>query len=276
MQQLHTDVHVCLQVIECNVRTYIFLVYHHLYIWSSSHPVEQLISVFHLYLTSFLHNTGSSGYSTIPGYHNATWNLWYSFIHSFIQAISIAPLQVCYYSEALPTQHGYCAGVSRWSATVNCELRTCQAPYLDQDSNTRHSGQKASTQPRRHLIIITMVHHRLLNLNQGIHASCDTSSLSFGLKIILFRFDHTCTSSAQDHLCWALLARHHLNKLLLTNYQPTNYEIEACCSEHKYNNNKLQLIYKSTNTIPYMVVRQNTYTYLQTDLGVYGTSSTYL
>ena len=29
----------------------------------------------------------------------------------FIQAISIAPLQVNYYSEALPTQHGYCVGV---------------------------------------------------------------------------------------------------------------------------------------------------------------------
>ena len=32
--------------------------------------------------------------------------------HSFIQAITIAPLQVRYYSETLLTQHGYCAGVS--------------------------------------------------------------------------------------------------------------------------------------------------------------------
>jgi|SRR6218665_367020 len=31
-------------------------------------------------------------------------------VHSFIQAISTAPLQVHYYSEALPTQHGYCVG----------------------------------------------------------------------------------------------------------------------------------------------------------------------
>ena len=29
----------------------------------------------------------------------------HSFIHSFIQTISIAPLQAHYYSEALPTQH---------------------------------------------------------------------------------------------------------------------------------------------------------------------------
>jgi len=40
---------------------------------------------------------------------------------SFVQAISIAPLQVPYYSEVLPTQHGYCVGVSRLSATGNCE-----------------------------------------------------------------------------------------------------------------------------------------------------------
>src|SRR6218665_2748735 len=45
--------------------------------------------------------------------------------NSFIQAISIVVLQVRYYSEELPTQHGHCAGVSRRSATGNCELRTC-------------------------------------------------------------------------------------------------------------------------------------------------------
>src|SRR6218665_3581064 len=52
------------------------------------------------------------------------------FIHSFIQVSSIAPLQVRYYSEAPPTQHGYYAGVSRRSATGNCELRTCPNPYV--------------------------------------------------------------------------------------------------------------------------------------------------
>ena|SRR6218665_2063958 len=35
-------------------------------------------------------------------------------VHSFSQAISIAPLQVHYYSE-----HGYCVGVSRRSATAS-------------------------------------------------------------------------------------------------------------------------------------------------------------
>jgi len=42
--------------------------------------------------------------------------------HSFIQAIYIAPLKVRYYSKALPTQHGYCARVSRRSTSGNCEL----------------------------------------------------------------------------------------------------------------------------------------------------------
>jgi len=44
------------------------------------------------------------------------------FIHSFIPDISIAFLQVHYYSEALPTQHRYCAGDSCRSATGNCRL----------------------------------------------------------------------------------------------------------------------------------------------------------
>ena len=44
------------------------------------------------------------------------------FIHSFIQGVSIAHLPVHYYSEALPTQlHGYCAGISRQSATGKWE-----------------------------------------------------------------------------------------------------------------------------------------------------------
>ena len=45
----------------------------------------------------------------------------HSLLHSSIEAISIAPLQVHYYPEALPTQQGYCVGVSRRSVTGNCE-----------------------------------------------------------------------------------------------------------------------------------------------------------
>jgi len=49
----------------------------------------------------------------------------YVCIYVFIQTISIAPLQAHYYSEALPSQHGYCAGISRRSATGNGEWTTC-------------------------------------------------------------------------------------------------------------------------------------------------------
>ena len=51
-------------------------------------------------------------------------------LHSFIQTISIAPLQVHYYLEALPTQHGYCARVSHRSATGNCVLGLAQGPCM--------------------------------------------------------------------------------------------------------------------------------------------------
>src|SRR6218665_5756 len=52
------------------------------------------------------------------------------FIRSFIHAISIAPLQVLYYSEALPTQHGYCMGVSRRSAQATAGKGLAQGPYM--------------------------------------------------------------------------------------------------------------------------------------------------
>ena len=53
-------------------------------------------------------------------FHDAAYKAFhYSLI--FIQTISIVHLQVQYYSEALPTHHGYCVGVSRRNATGNCE-----------------------------------------------------------------------------------------------------------------------------------------------------------
>jgi len=57
--------------------------------------------------------------------HVCMYSCIYVCMYSFIKVISIAPLQVLYYSEALPTQHGCCAGISRQSATGNCELGTC-------------------------------------------------------------------------------------------------------------------------------------------------------
>jgi len=45
-----------------------------------------------------------------------------SFIHL---GYFYSALQVQHYSEALPTQHECCVGVSRRSATDNCERKTC-------------------------------------------------------------------------------------------------------------------------------------------------------
>ena len=70
----------------------------------------------------------------------ATW----SFIHSFIQANSIAPLQVHYYSEALPTQHGYCAGVSRHRQLQVKDLPKVPTWRLERDSNPRPFGRKVA------------------------------------------------------------------------------------------------------------------------------------
>src|SRR6218665_2568121 len=60
--------------------------------------------------------------------HESGTDYHWFFIHSdhfYSTSIAIALLQIHYYSEALPTQHGYCAGVSRRSVMGNCKLRTC-------------------------------------------------------------------------------------------------------------------------------------------------------
>src|SRR6218665_367324 len=76
----------------------------------------------------------------------------YSFVHTFIQTISIAPLQVHSYSEALPTHHEYCAGASRQSATGNCKLRTCPRSLpkwrLERDSNISKGFDTTNAPPR--------------------------------------------------------------------------------------------------------------------------------
>ena len=51
-------------------------------------------------------------------------------LNSFVQAISIAPLQVHYYSEVLPTQHGYCVGVSAKAPHATASEGLAQGPYV--------------------------------------------------------------------------------------------------------------------------------------------------
>src|SRR6218665_2752568 len=75
------------------------------------------------------------------------------FIRSFVQTISIAPIQVHLYSEALPTQHGYCVGVytlKRYGQLQVKDLPKVPTWRLERESNPRPSDLKSSSQPRRH------------------------------------------------------------------------------------------------------------------------------
>src|SRR6218665_3615977 len=84
-------------------------------------------------------------------------SLTHSFIHSFSQAISIAPLQVRYYSEALPIYST--DTVSEFhveapsQATANEGL--VQGPYVavERDSNPRPFERKVTNLPKSHRVI---------------------------------------------------------------------------------------------------------------------------
>src|SRR6218665_2564544 len=64
--------------------------------------------------------------------HNAVYSskLGLSLIHSFIPAISIAPLQVLYYSEALTTTARILYRSSRRSAQATAGKELAQGPYV--------------------------------------------------------------------------------------------------------------------------------------------------
>ena len=73
--------------------------------------------------------------------------------HSFIQAISIAPLQVHYYSEVLRTQHRCWVRVN--TPKRKRQLRVKDLPKvptwrLERDSNSWPFGRKAPNLPMRH------------------------------------------------------------------------------------------------------------------------------
>ena len=92
---------------------------------------------------------------------------WIFHIHSllFILAISIAPLEVHYYSEALPTQHGYCIGVSRQSAQATVSKGLAQGSYVAARAGVEPTtlrlrvidSTNASPRPVWWLIIISII-----------------------------------------------------------------------------------------------------------------------
>src|SRR6218665_2499167 len=78
------------------------------------------------------------------------------FMHSFIcSGYFYSASSVHYYSEALPAQHEYCAGVSRRSTTGNCELRTCpRSLYVAartgfEPMTLRTKGDESANEPPR-------------------------------------------------------------------------------------------------------------------------------
>src|SRR6218665_853236 len=96
---------------------------------------------------STLYNTTTLQAANILKIQKCTLN--YSFIHS---AISIAPLQVLYYSEALPT-----TARILYRSFGNRQLQVKDLPKvptwrLERESNPRPSGLKSSSQPRRHYV----------------------------------------------------------------------------------------------------------------------------
>ena len=82
-----------------------------------------------------------------------------SFIHLFIPDISIAPLQVHYYSEALPTQHGYCVGVSRRKRHRQLRMKdVCKdvaARAGFEPTTLRSTGIDSNNEPPRPNMVVT-------------------------------------------------------------------------------------------------------------------------
>ena len=97
--------------------------------WSSFfnlvYPSPIIHKILHLNLFPFdysvLANLPNANTVNASEQHKQPSSCLQDMIQSCIQATSIAPLQARYYLEALPTQLGYCVGVSRRSATGNCE-----------------------------------------------------------------------------------------------------------------------------------------------------------
>ena len=80
--------------------------------------------------------------------HSASFILSFSFIHPFIQGISIAPLQVNYYSEALPTARILCRSFTlKRRRQLPVKVPTWRP---ERDSNPRPFGLKVPNLPMTH------------------------------------------------------------------------------------------------------------------------------
>src|SRR6218665_156541 len=86
-----------------------------------------------------------------------------AYFNSFIQVVSIAPLQVHYYSEALPTQHEYCVEVSRRKPQATASEGLAQGPYVAaragfKPATIRTKGVKSTNGPPRPIIMCACIY----------------------------------------------------------------------------------------------------------------------
>src|SRR6218665_368060 len=94
--------------------------------------------------------------------------------HSFIPAISIAPLQVLYHLEALPLQHRYCIGVSRRSAQATAGKGLTQGPYVTagvEPTTLRFKVIDSTKEPSRPTIVLSLTYYGCDNIANWFYNS---------------------------------------------------------------------------------------------------------
>src|SRR6218665_2222199 len=121
-------------------------------------------------------------------------------IHSFIHTISIAPLQVLYYSQALPTARILCRN---FPPKRQRQLRVKDVPKvptwrLERESNPRPFGRKASTLPKR--LHVPQMNPFLL-LNPKMHKIYTQNQWRPALEII---------TPSKKNAFWFCLRNNHL------------------------------------------------------------------
>src|SRR6218665_1021346 len=105
----------------------------------------------------------------------------YSFIHSFILAISIAPLQVLYHSEALPTTARILYRSFTLKRTGNCRYRTCPRSLRDGQSGSRTHDPPVESNRLNQCAITS---HNMICLGRGNFCLMTTLTLILTLMVL--------------------------------------------------------------------------------------------
>src|SRR6218665_1960482 len=84
-------------------------------------------------------------------------------VHSFIPAISIAPLQVLSTQRRSRLQHGYCIGVSRRSAQATAGKGLAQGPSMALERSRTHDPTVESYRLNQDATLSHVVEHILMH-----------------------------------------------------------------------------------------------------------------